>query len=164
MRYLTLLPLLALLACSESTTAPTAETPDPFWSGTKPAVRVTVLEGTKDAPATDRVGRVRIDVLWDSTWTPGAKDRRVGVSGEADSALRYATVGRNYFAGEDTLGQSPSARANTFDAPVVRTLTLETDVYCRSRVPQLTVSAVLVAGLDSVVTTAGVVLYCEAPR
>jgi hypothetical protein len=163
MRYLTLLPLLALLACSESTTAP-VEAPDPFWSGTKPAVRVTVLEGTKDAPAADRVGRVRIDVLWDSTWTPGAKDRRLIVAGATDSVMRYATVGRNYFVSIDTLGQSPNARAAGFDAPVKRSATIETDVYCPAKIPQTRVLTGLMSGADSLLVEATGIVYCEAPR
>lgn len=163
MRYLTLLPLLALLACSESTTAPT-ETPDPFWSGTKPAVRVTVLDGTKEAPATDRVGRVRIDVLWDSTWTPGATDRRAYISGPTDSVMRYATIGRHYF-NPDTLSSTNRIVASSFDVPVVRTLSFEQDVYCPGKVPQISVGAALLRGSPDayVVQTSGIV-YCAAAK
>lgn len=166
MRYLTLLPLLALLACSESTTAPT-ETPDPFWSGTKPAVRVTVLEGTKDAPATDRVGRVRIDVLWDSAWTPGAKDRRLLIDA-MDSSFRAATGADLYLGGGDTLsGPGPTAAVLQYNL-AKRTLTVEHDVYCPGKLDRVSVGMYLVQNeLDVVeVIRAGgdPTVYCAVPR
>ncbi len=65
MRYLTLLLAVFLVGCgSDSSTAP-APPADAFWSQPGPAVRVTVLAGTKEAPA--KVGRIRVEAIWDTT-------------------------------------------------------------------------------------------------
>lgn len=65
MRYLTLLLAVFLVGCgSDSSTAPIPPA-DTFWSQPGPAVRVTVLAGTKEAPA--KVGRVRVEAIWDTT-------------------------------------------------------------------------------------------------
>lgn len=73
---------LALVACDASTTSVAASDPDPFYQGEpeRPRIRLTVLAGTKAAPAA--VARVRVEVRWPESWSQSA-DFGVGFFGGA---------------------------------------------------------------------------------
>ena len=140
-RFALLLPALLLLACSDDATGP-SETPDPFWSGTAPAVRLTLVRDAQGRA--DRTALVRIEALWDSAWTPGAVDRRVLV-GAGDSAMRYASGAAWYddirrAGGKDL---SPSSQSASF-LVTGRTLTMDVSVYCTSKYDSTQIGAFLV--------------------
>lgn len=70
MRYIVIAMLAMLAACDSSPTEEVAApAPDPFYEGSpeRPRIRLTVLAGTKKAPAA--VGRVRIEARWPESWS-----------------------------------------------------------------------------------------------
>lgn len=99
MRYAAMLLLAVALVGCDSSTSTTAAASDPFWDGTvtAPRVRVTVLEGTKDAPA-DSVGRILVEARWPEGW--GSVDTGLLVFGDSlrasslDTWKRVTTSGR----------------------------------------------------------------------
>lgn len=72
MRYIAIVLLAMLAACDSSTSEVAAPAPDPFYEGApeRPRIRLTVLAGTKKAPAA--VGRVRIEARWPEIWSTSA--------------------------------------------------------------------------------------------
>lgn len=140
-RFALLLPILLLLACSDDATGP-SETPDPFWSGTAPAVRLTLVRDAQGRA--DRTALVRVEALWDSAWTPGAVDRRVLVEG-GDSSMRYAEGGRWYFNAARDSARSAFVGASGIDLPISgRTVSKEVAVYCPNKYDSTQIGAVLV--------------------
>lgn len=84
MRYIAIVLLAMLAACDSSTSEVAAPAPDPFYQGEpeRPRIRLTVLAGTKKAPAA--VGRVRIEARWPESWS-ASTDSGI-VFGGGDSA------------------------------------------------------------------------------
>lgn len=141
-RFALLLPVLLVLACSDDATGPVAETPDPFWSGTAPAVRLTVVRDAQGRA--DRTALVRVEAVWDSAWTPGATDRRVGLGGE-DSTMQSAVGGRWYFNMAKDSARAPFVTAGGVEFPIFeRTLSVEIAVYCPNRYDSTQISAILI--------------------
>lgn len=105
---------LALVACDASTTSVAAPDPDPFYQGKpeRPRIRLTVLAGTKAAPAA--VARVRVEVRWPESWsqsadsgvTVGGGDSAWVVSGAAErmsAPLQTALFISSYGGGDDSV-------------------------------------------------------------
>lgn len=140
-RFALLLPALLLLACSDDATGP-SETPDPFWSGTAPAVRLTLVRDAQGRA--DRTALVRVEALWDSAWTPGAVDRRVTLGGE-DSSMRYAQ-GAAWYNDIRRANGTPQAPSTGLASFLVqgKTMSMEVPVYCSSKYDSAQLGAFLV--------------------
>lgn len=99
MRYIAIVLLAMLAACDSPTSEVAAPAPDPFYEGApeRPRIRLTVLAGTKKAPAA--VGRVRIEARWPEIWSTSA-DYGVGFYGGAtiiEGVPEKMAVGDLYF-------------------------------------------------------------------
>lgn len=144
-RFALLLPALLLLACSDdSGTGPVAETPDPFWSGTAPAVRLTVVRDAQGRA--DRTALVRVEALWDSAWTPGATDRRVWLGGE-DSTMQNA-AGASWYGSitkDGAMPRSVTTGSATFVIPG-KAFSADVLVYCPNKHDSTQVGASLLQG------------------
>lgn len=97
MRYVALALFLAALltGCNEVASSPEpaallSEQPDPFLEGSTPRVRLTVLEGTKDAPAIG-TARVRIEARWDSSWAR-SRDTALIVGASTFKGIQIAPI------------------------------------------------------------------------
>lgn len=140
-RFALLLPALLVLACSDDATGP-VETPDPFWSGTAPAVRLTLVRDAQGRA--DRTALVRVDALWDSAWTPGATDRRVVLASD-DSTMRYAVGAGWYDAILRTDGGPISPASGLANFMIAgKTLSMDVPVYCPNKYDSTQVGSSLV--------------------
>jgi len=159
-RFALLLPALLVLACSDDTTGP-VETPDPFWSGTAPAVRLTLVRDAQGR--SDRTALVRVEALWDSAWTPGATERRLLVGAE-DSSMRYFTGGSMYRSGAGDTTLTPTAKSGeaTISLELVKTVSVEVPVYCPNKYDSTQFGALLVYRMTPVkVKQPAVWIHCK---
>lgn len=161
-RFALLLPVLLLLACSEDATGPAVQTPDPFWSGTSPAVRLTLVRDAQGRA--DRTALVRIEALWDSAWTPGAVDRRVLVVGE-DSTMRGVS-GASWYGGisrDDSVAHSSATGYAAFLIEGAKFFA-EIPVYCPNKHDSTMVGSSLLQGRGTPVrgaTQPAVWIHCK---